>query len=102
MRGFDIIRNAASYAGNAPATGKLFWELYNLFVHLRPDRTFRATLLAYADRGFRSGLHNHENWFGFLQAGHVYLRPSHHFCSAGIEPHVHLLAAALPIDSASS
>jgi hypothetical protein len=40
--------------------------------------------------------------FGFLQAGHVYLSPSHHFFSAGIETHIHLLAAALPIDSASS
>src|SRR5215469_13189834 len=37
-----------------------------------------------------------EKWFGFLQAGHVYLSASHHFFSAGIEPHIHLLAALFP------
>jgi hypothetical protein len=34
-----------------------------------------------------------ENWFGFLQAGHVYLSARHHFFSAGIAPYIHSLAA---------
>jgi hypothetical protein len=42
-----------------------------------------------------------ENWFGFPQAGHAHLSASHRFLSAGIEPYIHLLAATVPINSAS-
>jgi len=54
MRGFGIIRNAALYAGNDPATVKLSAPH---FLHMQ-----------IVDSGLSFTIN--ENWFGFLQAGH--------------------------------
>jgi hypothetical protein len=75
-----------------------------VFVHLRrqPDQLSAPQFLhmQIVDSGLNFTIN--EKRFGFLQAGHVYLSPSHHFFSAGIETHIHLLAATIQIDSASS
>jgi hypothetical protein len=48
MRGFDVNPQRGIIRGKRPATVKPFRELYNL--PCRPNRTFRATRLAHADR----------------------------------------------------
>jgi hypothetical protein len=79
-----------------------FCSCFSLSIYAAGPTVLSAPHFLHTQIVVRFELHNHENWFGFLQAGHVYLRASHHFCSAGIEPHVHLLAATVPIGSASS